>query len=148
MTARPVRIRFADLETETIHQLPIPQRLGERLANFGAILCRKLISCCERSQCRSCLNVLSSVLRNEHVTEKFLKSEEISPEQMIERSIQPMLEKYLDTDSAALLFIVLNAVDCSIRSFFKYKCSFSGLIGFMATNNSRAGIHCESLRNT
>ena len=67
-SSRPVvrvaRIRFADAEAQgkvEEEAVPVPQQLARKLTKLGAWVCRKTMECCQERQCRSCLNILSSL---------------------------------------------------------------------------------------
>ena len=119
---RAARIRFADSEVDSVSTpILVPDRLNKKLINFlGSFVCSKTMKYCQENHCRSCLNILSSLCcHDDQIIELFLKSERRTPQEMISQCIQPMLETFHDSHSAALLFSILNAVDSSVR-YVKY----------------------------
>lgn len=115
---RAARIRFTESDTSSISApIPLPDRLNQKLTKyFGSFLFPRMMKFIQENRCQSCLNILSSLLcHDEKIAELFLMSEQRTPQEIISQSIQPMLETFQDSHSAALLFTVLNAVDSSIR---------------------------------
>ena len=118
LAVRAARTRFADSESSSISTpIPIPDQLNQKLIKFlGGFVCPKTMKCCQENQCQSCLNILSSLLcYDDKITELFLMSDQRTPQVIISQCIQPMLEIFQDSHSAALLFTILNTVDPSIR---------------------------------
>ena len=112
---RSGRIRFNEMDTEVCEQLAIPTVLSDKLNTLYVSLCQKALECSEENRCQICLDLLACLLRHDSVTQQFLTSQSLGPQQMISSFIQPILEQLHDGTSASLLFTLLNAVESGRR---------------------------------
>ena len=103
------------MDTEVCEQLAIPTVLSDKLNTLYVSLCQKALECSEENRCQICLDLLACLLRHDSVTQQFLTSQSLGPQQMISSFIQPILEQLHDGTSASLLFTLLNAVESGRR---------------------------------
>ena len=109
------RIRFTDAETvqetPSVVHYEIPANLKPKIVALTIRVCHDALRQCEEAPRPASIQLLSSLLSREEVTDAFLMSENVQPREIISRFIQPLLNEFHDSTSASLLFTVLNAVE-------------------------------------